>query len=47
MHKYWREYAEMHSLELEDCSHVCGFDECKYYYGECPNSVGDEDGSRV
>lgn len=41
MHDYWMMYSEMHSLELDDCRHVCGYDECRYYYGECPN--GDDD----
>lgn len=38
------EYIREHELEFDEslgiCS-TCKLDECLYYYGECPNGVGD------
>ncbi|MBP3225973.1 MAG: hypothetical protein J6M08_03500 [Methanobrevibacter sp.] len=47
MHKHWREYAEMHSLEADikysdcsECKYVC---DCQYYYGRCPKGLTPEE----
>lgn len=51
MDRYLVRKAEQHSLffdiENSDCGKCKFLADCQYYYGKCPNSVGDKDGSQI